>query len=106
MEICERSFELVVKHLAALNYTGPVGLSCDDTKLFSAMCLYWDAEQKSHFLVGGVDGLYHVANADQVKSVHETANIQKAAKVCYRIVLHERPTSTDLNLDHRYDFGV
>ncbi|KAF8239658.1 hypothetical protein L208DRAFT_1374531 [Tricholoma matsutake] len=81
MEICERSFELVVKHLAALNYTGPVGLSCDDTKLFSAMCLYWDAEQKSHFLVGGVDGLYHVANADQVKSVLETANIQKAAKI-------------------------
>jgi len=95
MEICEKSFELVIEHLTALNYTGPMGLSCDDTKLFSSMCLYWDAEQKSHFLVGGINRPYHVANADQVKNVLETANIQKATKVCIQI-LHEISASINM----------
>ena len=81
MEICERSFELVVDHLAALEYTGPVGLSCDDTKLFGTLRLYWDAEQKAHFLVGGVDGPCRVADPEQVKQVIEDANIRKATKV-------------------------
>jgi hypothetical protein len=82
MEICEKTFELVADHLAALDYTGPVGLSCDDTKLFGSLRLYWDAEQKAHFLVGGVDGSCRVADPDQVKKVIKDANIQKATKVC------------------------
>jgi hypothetical protein len=81
MEICERSFELVEDHLAALEYTGPVGLSCDDTKLFAALRLYWDAEKKAHFLVGGVDGPCGVVNPEQVKQVIEDAKIRKATKV-------------------------
>jgi hypothetical protein len=106
MEISERTFEAVVDHLAALNYTGPVGLSCDDTKLFSALRLYWDAEQKSHFLVGGVDGPYGVANAEQVREVIEKANVQKATKVCQFTTL----VSTEYNINNvqlfRYDYGV
>jgi hypothetical protein len=81
MEISERSFQLVVDQLAALDHTGPVGLSCDDTKLFSTLRLYWDAQQQSYFLVGGVDGPYRVADADQVKKVIADAKIQKASKV-------------------------
>ena len=94
MEICEQSFELVEDHLTALEYTGLVGLSCDDTKLFGALRLYWDVEQKAHLLVGGVDGPCHVADPEQVKQVFEDANIQKATKVrivmaCYLKILTE-----------------
>ena len=80
MEICRKTFELVVDHLT--DYTGPIGLSCNNTKLFGSLRLYWDAEQKAHFLVGGVDGPCGVANLDQVKKVIEDANVQKATKVC------------------------
>jgi len=33
-ETCERTLRLVQEHLAALQYTGPVCLSCDDTNIF------------------------------------------------------------------------
>lgn len=79
MDICDRTFKLVAEHLTAINYTGPVGLSCDDTKLFSTLRLYWDGEKKAHFLVGGVDGPYQVADPDVVKDVK--AKIGKATKV-------------------------
>jgi hypothetical protein len=81
MVICDRTFELVTEHLSALNYMGPVGLSSDDAKLFSAWSLYWDVEQKAYFLVGGVDGPCRVANPDQVKEVFANANNRKATKV-------------------------
>lgn len=69
MEIGDHTFELVSDHIKALNYAGPVGLSCNDTKLFSSLCLYWDSDENSYFLVGGVDGPYHVADAESVKEV-------------------------------------
>jgi hypothetical protein len=81
MEICDQTFQLVTDQLTALNYTGPVGLSCDDTKLFSSLRLYWDSDEKSYFLVGGVDGPYRVADADSVKEVIKQGKIQKATKV-------------------------
>jgi hypothetical protein len=59
MTICDRTFELVKEQLLQTGYTGPTALSCDDTKLFSALRLYWDGEQQSHFIVGGVNGLIY-----------------------------------------------
>ena len=81
MEIGDCTFELVLDHLKALNYTGPVGLSCDDTKLFSSLRLYWDSDENSYFLVGGVDGPYRVADAESVKEVIAEEKIRKATKV-------------------------
>lgn len=81
MDVCDRTFQLVEDHLKALNYSGPVGLSCDDTKLFSSLRLYWDADQDSYFLIGGVDGPYRVPDADSVKQVIADGKIKKATKV-------------------------
>lgn len=67
MEICNCTFELVVDHLTALNYTRPVGLSCDDTKLFSSLWLFWDKKKNTCFLIGGVDGPCLVPDLDSVK---------------------------------------
>lgn len=81
MDICERTFDLVNEHLNALDFDGPVGLSCDDTKLFATFRLYWDATQNSYFLVGGTDGPLRVADPDDVKQVIEEAKAKKATKV-------------------------
>lgn len=67
MDIGPQTFELVSEHLNALDYNGPLGLSCDDTKLFATFCLYWDSKEGSYFLVGGVNGPLRVADAENVK---------------------------------------
>lgn len=82
MEICQRSFTLVAEHLKALDYTGPVGLSCDDTKLFAVMRLFWDSVKNSYFLVGGVDGPLQVADPESVREVIVNAKSENAQKVC------------------------
>jgi len=80
MDICDRTFDLVSEHLSTLDYDGPVGLSCDDTKLFATYRLYWDSEKKAYFLVGGVDGPIRVANPDNIKQAIQDAKAQKATK--------------------------
>ncbi|KAM6495644.1 hypothetical protein JOM56_008350 [Amanita muscaria] len=81
MEICDQTFQSVVDHLGALQYTGPVNLSCDDTKLFTTIRLYWDAKEEAHFLVGFAGGPRRVADPDQVRAVIESEQLEKATKV-------------------------
>ena len=81
MDIAPRTFELVSDHLNGLDYNGPLGLSCDDTKLFATFRLYWDSKEKSYFLVGGVDGPVRVADAENVKQAIQDAKTEKATKV-------------------------
>lgn len=81
MDICDRTFELVDTHLSALGYNGPVGLSCDDTKLFSAWCLYWDAKEKCHFLVGGTEEPMQVSDPDSLREMINNLDLSKATKV-------------------------
>ncbi|KAF8161506.1 hypothetical protein B0H34DRAFT_767051 [Crassisporium funariophilum] len=81
MDICPRTFELVTEHLKALDYDGPLGLSCDDTKLFATFRLYWDSKEQSYFLVGGVSGPIRVADPENVKQAIHDAKAEKATKV-------------------------
>ena len=81
MEICAKTFELVSDHLATLDFDGPLGLSCDDTKLHSTFRLYWDSDKQAHFLVGATDGPLLVLDPDSVKEAIESAQAQKATKV-------------------------
>ena len=87
MDIGPQTFELVTEHLNALNYNGPLGLSCNDTKLFTMFQLYWDLKEKSYFLVGGVDGPMRVADAENVRQAIQDARAEKATKVCLLAVL-------------------
>lgn len=74
-------------HLDSIGYEGPLGLSCDDTKLLASFRLYWDSSEDSHFLAGAVGGPIRVADPERVQSVLDDATIQKASKVCCRFVL-------------------
>lgn len=90
MEIGEHTFELVTSHLATLNYKGPMGLSCDDTKLFATYCLYWDSLEGCYFLIGAVEGPLRVATPDAVQSVLEETKAHKANKVSICIPCENR----------------
>ncbi|KAJ7842165.1 hypothetical protein B0H13DRAFT_1648885 [Mycena leptocephala] len=100
MDISAGNFKLAAEHLQALKYDGPVNLSCDDTKLFLSFRLYWDNDKKSHFLVGGSDGLLRVADPDQVKGVLAGAKAKKATKASIWIVamLHYTNCSPKIRL--------
>ncbi|KAJ8090489.1 hypothetical protein PM082_002377 [Marasmius tenuissimus] len=105
MEICERTYQLAVEHLTGLMYHGPVGLSCDDTKLFSTLRLYWDSEKKSHFLIGAVEGPLAVQDPEGVRTVIEGAKFQKANKLRLWCLCPEVPGSTPIVL-HAMPIGT
>lgn len=90
MTICDRTFELVKEQLLQIGYTGPTALSCDDTKLFSALRMYWDGEQQSHFIVGAVNGPIRVVTPEEVEATMNDPAIDKGTKVrlwCLQIPL-------------------
>ena len=82
-QICSRSFELIVEHLKALDYDGPVGVSCDETKLFSTYRLYWDGDQKQYYLIGGVDGPILCLNEDDIRHALEMNKDRIGTKVSF-----------------------
>lgn len=83
MRICDCTFELVADHLNALDYNCPVGLSCDDTKLFATFWFFWDKEEDSYVLIGGTDGPLVVSDPDSVQEFIDKVKAQKATKVWF-----------------------
>ncbi|KAI0037793.1 hypothetical protein FA95DRAFT_1684813 [Auriscalpium vulgare] len=79
--ICRETFILAADRIRILCYDGPVALSCDDTKLFATLRLFWDARLKKYFLVGAVGGPHEVADPEQVQAVMEDLKLVKATKV-------------------------
>jgi hypothetical protein len=74
-------FQLARQYLDKLGYDGPVGLSCDDTKLKASLRTYWDPERKQYLLVGGVGEPRAVANMDEMRQLLENGAPEKATKV-------------------------
>ena len=83
MEIGARTFTTAREYIERLGYgSGPVALSCDDTKLHAAWRTYFDAEKDVHVLVGGTGPPLAIANIDELKDILATASEKdKATKV-------------------------
>ncbi|THG93067.1 hypothetical protein EW026_g8061 [Hermanssonia centrifuga] len=54
------TFDVAEQYVTGIVYTGPVALSCDDTKLHLSYRTYWDTEKSMHMLVGGVEVCEHL----------------------------------------------
>ncbi|KAH6903462.1 hypothetical protein BKA70DRAFT_1110856 [Coprinopsis sp. MPI-PUGE-AT-0042] len=76
-----RNFDLVKQHLEEISYDGPVGLACDDTKLFGNLELVHDPVKNKHFLIGGSDGPIEVLDPEQVRSVMEESKKRAGTKL-------------------------
>ncbi|KAJ7575239.1 hypothetical protein C8J56DRAFT_801931 [Mycena floridula] len=81
LTICPETFQRVREHLNALDYSGPVALSCDNTKLFPDLHLYWDESKEAYFLLGGTEGPILVPDPDQVQELMDDPDVVKGAKV-------------------------
>ena len=79
--IQDRSFELAIEHLRKLDYDGPVGLACDDTKLFPALRPYYDQMTDKHYILGGTGEPLILANPEELTSVLKSGEAEKASKV-------------------------
>ena len=97
--ISDHTFELVDQHLNSLGYDRMTALSWDDTKITPASRLYWDAEKKAHFVVGGEGEPLRVTNPDGLKKILDNADFVKASHYLRALGLH-------LMFGTRYNCGV
>ncbi|KIY61279.1 hypothetical protein CYLTODRAFT_459989 [Cylindrobasidium torrendii FP15055 ss-10] len=79
--LCDLMFKRVKERLSAIEYTGPVALACDDTKLLSGLRLYWDATKHEHLLIEGIHGPVLVTNPEDVHDLMQDRTIPKTTKV-------------------------
>ena len=81
MSITEKTFALVHDRLQALNYHGPIALSCDDTKLDPSWRLCESQEDQSLLLVGAVGGPITVVDEAEVQHLIDAGTSALATKV-------------------------
>ena len=104
LEICKRTFDLVDDHLKAIDYHGPTSLSCDDTKLFSTFQLYYDGQEKCHFLIGGVDGPVRVLDPENLTELLDSLKDKKATKVL--VLLFCSSSHSNASYFKRFGYGA
>ncbi len=102
--ISKRSFEIAVEYLDMLEYTGPVGLSCDDTKLVPGLDPVYDKDRNGFVVLGGVGDPMPVADPEELNAAIAAGRISKAEKVgcttCSEMVLfgtHEHAISSSVS---------
>lgn len=76
-----RTFQLVEDNLKLLEYTGPLGLSCDDTKLLASFRPYWDQDREGYYVMGHVGDPYRLADPESFKAVINSGDLVKGTKV-------------------------
>ena len=76
-----RTFELVEDMPRKLQYSGPVALSCDDTKLLASFRPYYDEDQKGYFVMGHTRDPYELVDHQTFQRVVESQELTKATKV-------------------------
>ncbi|GLB42721.1 hypothetical protein LshimejAT787_1201700 [Lyophyllum shimeji] len=93
--IQERTFALVADTLKQLEYSGPVALSCDDTKLLASFRPYYDKDQDAWFIMGHVGEPYRLLDHQSFRAVTESGQLQKATKLrlfCLQVPVAKIPT--------------
>ncbi|KAJ3538768.1 hypothetical protein NM688_g6473 [Phlebia brevispora] len=81
MIIGDEMLDLVKARLNELNYTGPVALACDDTKLVPAWRLWWCASEAAYYLIGAVSGPLRVSDPEALQKTIDDAHAVQATKV-------------------------
>ena len=57
-------------YINSVEYSGPVALACDDTKLHPSLQVYWDTTLETHILVGTTSTkTIAVANPEELKQL-------------------------------------
>ena len=76
-----KTFELVDDTLKKLGYTGPVALSCDDTKLLASFRPYYDVDKQGYFVMGHIGEPFQLLDPEAFQLVVQEQQLTKATKV-------------------------
>lgn len=81
--IQSRTFDLAAITLQKLDYSGPVALSCDDTKLLPSVRPYYDKEKDAYFVLGHVGEPYQLVDPGAFEGLITSGQLEKATKVSW-----------------------
>ena len=77
--------------MRSVDYSGPIALACDDTKLHPSLQVIWDDSANSNVLVGStVNKAILVPNTEELQKLLVELEGKVAVKVC--IVLFQQST--------------
>ena len=81
--ICNDSFLLAQRYINSLNYSGPIALACDDTKLHPSLQVVWDDSENSNILIGStLNEPVPVASPEALQDLLVGLEDSVATKVC------------------------
>ena len=74
-------------YINSVEYSGPVALACDDTKLHPSLQVYWDTTLETHILVGTTSTkTIAVSNPEELKQLLLKHEEKAATKVVEQVV--------------------
>jgi len=80
------------EYVNSVEYTGPIALACDDTKLHPSLQVYWDTVLETHVLVGTTSTeVIVVANPEELERLLVEYKDKAATKVRTVVYLVNRP---------------
>jgi hypothetical protein len=69
--------------MASVNYSGPIALACDDSKLHPSLQVVWDNSLNSNILIGTtLNEPVLVANPEELQKLLVELGDKLATKVC------------------------
>ena len=69
--------------MVSIDYSGPIALACDDTKLHPSLQVVWDNSLNSNVLIGTtLNKPVLVANPEDLQKLLEELDDDVATKVC------------------------
>jgi hypothetical protein len=81
--ISDDCFLLAQSYVVSTDYSGPVTLACDDTKLHPSLQVVWDNTANSNILVGStLNEAVLVANPEELRTALAQLEGKVATKVC------------------------
>lgn len=82
--IHDKNFAYAAERLSSLQFSGPVGLSADDTAAFPSLRPYWAKDSEHCVVIGSVGEPIIIKDLEELKGMIEENKIAKASKVyCY-----------------------
>ena len=90
--ITTRTINTLADTLQRLQYSGPIALACDDTRLSPALRPYYNVERDEYILLGAMGILMVLPELDKLAQIIQQGHIKKATQArFFNILLYTSP---------------
>nr|GAT48523.1 predicted protein [Mycena chlorophos] len=81
VEFTRRTITLAKDRMTAMGWSGPVAMSCDDTKLQAALRPFYDENRQSWCILGSTGAPMLIANLPEFRQAVELGTVERATKL-------------------------